>query len=107
MKIAKKPKNKKPQKDPYDVMMTSNYLNLSIFLIILHDMYGFGRKRQLDALEGYLAIMQEIADKRATINGTILDAKKITGMDIKEMLDYASNDMYEAWKKGLENGKRS
>ena len=28
-------------------------------------------------------------------------AKKITGLDIKEMLDYVNAGNYEAWKKGL------
>ena len=102
MKIAKKPKKQpKPQKEPMEILMMSNYLNFSIFMIMMHDMYRFRKKRLLDVFEGYLALMQEVADKRITVNMVVADAKKITGLDIKEMLDYVNAGNYEAWKKGL------
>ena len=45
--------------------------------------------------------MQEVADKRTTVNGAIRNAKAITGIDSRAFIDYVLNNQYDAWRREL------
>ena len=48
---------------------------------------GWRSKRIADFLEAYLSLMQEIGDKRNTVQGLIKDTKDLTGIDVVKLLD--------------------
>ncbi len=99
MKIAKKPKaQKRPTKEPVEIVEDTNYLNLAIFIRVLNKDFGFGKKRLQTALESYLALMEEVADRRATVQDQIVATKVLTGIDCREFLNYVMSNQCEAWR---------
>lgn len=85
MQRFKKPKP--PQRDPFEIVMLSNYLNMAIVIRTLWTEYGWKDKRIARFLEGYLALMQEVADGRRKVWQEIEDYKNLTGVDVKKLLD--------------------
>lgn len=83
----KKPKTHRPTKTPFEIVKTTNYLHLAIIVRVLWDVYGWRSKRVADFLEAYLSLMQEVADKRNSVNGIIRDTKDLTGIDVVKLLD--------------------
>ena len=65
----------------------TNYLHLAVIVRVLWDVYGWRSKRVADFLEAYLSLMQEVADKRNSVNGIIRDTKDLTGIDVVKLLD--------------------
>ena len=84
---AKKKKSKKPQREPFEIVMLSNYLNMAIVIRTLWTEYGWRDKRIARFIDGYLALMQEVADGRATVQSEIADCKALTGVDVKKLID--------------------
>lgn len=87
MKRAKPKKQKKPQREPFEIVMLSNYLNMAIVIRTSWTEYGWKDKRIARFLEGYLALMQEVADGRRKVWQEIEDCKNLTGVDVKKLLD--------------------
>lgn len=85
MQRFKKPKP--PKRDPFEIVMLSNYLNMAIVIRTLWTEYGWKDRRIARFLEGYLALMQEIADGRVSVQQGIADCKNLTGVDVKKLLD--------------------
>lgn len=85
MQRFKKPKP--PKRDPFEIVMLSNYLNMAIVIRTLWTEYGWKDKRIARFLEGYLALMQEVADGRRKVWQEIEDCKNLTGVDVKKLLD--------------------
>ena len=85
MQRFKKPKP--PQRDPFEIVMLSNYLNMAIVVRTLWTEYGWKDRRIARFIEGYLALMQEIADGRVSVQQGIADCKTLTGVDVKKLLD--------------------
>ena len=83
----KKPKTHRPTKTPFEIVKMANYLHLAIIVRVLWDVYGWRSKRVADFLEAYLSLMQEVADKRNSVNGIIRDTKDLTGVDVVKLLD--------------------
>lgn len=83
----KKPKTHRPTKTPFEIVKMTNYLHLAIIVRILWTVYGWKSKRIADFLEAYLSLMQEIGDKRNTVQGLIKDTKELTGIDVVKLLD--------------------
>ena len=83
----KKPKTHRPTKTPFEIVKMTNYLHLAIIVRVLWDVYGWRSKRVADFLEAYLSLMQEVADKRNSVNGIIRDTKDRTGIDVVKLLD--------------------
>ena len=83
----KKPKTHRPTKTPFEIVKMTNYLHLAIIVRVLWDVYGWRSKRVADFLEAYLSLMQEVADKRNSVNGIIRDTKDLTGIDVVKLLD--------------------
>lgn len=100
-RVNTKPDKKTKTKDPVEIVANTNYLNLAIFIQVLKLDFGFGEKRLKRAMESYLALMQEVADKRTTVNGAIRNAKAITGIDSRAFIDYVLNNQYDAWRREL------
>lgn len=87
---AKKPKKsrtERPTKTPFEIVKTTNYVTLAALVRVLYGVYGWREKRIAKFLESYLSLMQEIADHRNTPIGLIRDTKKLTNIDVKELLD--------------------
>lgn len=85
MQRFKKPKP--PKRDPFEIFMTSNYLNMAIVVRTLWTEYGWKDRRIARFIGGYLALMQEIADGRVSVQQGIADCKTLTGVDVKKLLD--------------------
>ena len=83
----KKPRTHRPSKTPFEIVKMTNYLHLAIIVRILWTVYGWRSKRIADFLEAYLSLMQEIGDKRNTVQGLIKDTKDLTGIDVVKLLD--------------------
>lgn len=83
----KKPKTHRPTKTPFEIVKMANYLHLAVIVRVLWDVYGWRSKRVADFLEAYLSLMQEVADKRNSVNGIIRDTKDLTGIDVVKLLD--------------------
>ena len=83
----KKPKTHRPTKTPFEIVKMTNYLHLAVIVRVLWDVYGWRSKRVADFLEAYLSLMQEVADKRNSVNGIIRDTKDLTGIDVVKLLD--------------------
>ena len=83
----KKPKTHRPTKTPFEIVKMTNYLHLAVIVRVLWDVYGWRSKRVADFLEAYLSLMQEVADKRNSVNGLIKDTKDLTGVDVVKLLD--------------------
>lgn len=90
MQRAKKPKKSpihKPAKSPLDIVKTCNYLSLAIIVRCLWDCYGWRNKRITQFVEAYLALLNEVVDKRNSIEGMIRDTKERTGIDVRKLID--------------------
>ena len=83
----KKPRTHRPTKTPFEIVKMTNYLHLAIIVRILWTVYGWKSKRIAGFLEAYLSLMQEIGDKRNTVQGLIKDTKDLTGIDVVKLLD--------------------
>lgn len=83
----KKPQTRKPTRTPFEIVRLANYLNLAVIVRTLHQVYGWRDKRIKAFLESYISLMQEVADKRSTVQGFIQDTKSLTEIDVKAILD--------------------
>ena len=101
MKRTKKPKSR-PKKDPVDIVMDANYLNMSIFFITLNRCHGFGKKRLSDVLESYLALMDNIADKRMTVKDMRKWCQELTGIEVHDFLTDVMENNYDGWTNKVE-----
>lgn len=82
-----KKKKTKAQREPLEIFMTSNYLNMAIVVRTLWTEYGWKDRRIARFIEGYLALMQEIADGRVSVQQGIADCKTLTGVDVRDLID--------------------
>ena len=85
--IPRAKKKTKPQREPFEIVMFANYLNMAIVVRTLWTEYGWRDKRIARFVEGYLALMQEVADGRSTVQREIADCKALTGVDVKKLID--------------------
>lgn len=87
MKRAKPKKQKKPIRDPKDVVEKSTHLLLSVCVRTLWTVYGWRKQRIMKFVEAYAALMQEVSDGRRKVWQEIEDCKNLTGVDVKKLLD--------------------
>lgn len=99
MSSKKFKKRNKPAREhgaSFEMVRKANLLNLSINIIIMKTMYGFGKKRLSDYVEAYMALMTEVSDQRASVEELIKSCREITGFDAEELMD----DVFaERWRK--------
>ena len=70
----------------FESVKNANYVSFAITVRCLK-CFGFGKKRIERFLEAYLALVEELADKRCTPEGTIQATLELTGIDVKKMMD--------------------
>ena len=92
-----KPKKKKseihkPAATPYEIVKQTNYVNSAAMVRTLYHVYGWREKRIQDFFDSYIALMQEIFDKRSTVRQFIKDTEELTGFNVKRLLDDLKND---------------
>lgn len=88
-KYTKKRKNptNRSAKTPFEIVKSTNYLNLAVIVRTLYQVYGWRSKRLAGFLESYIVLMQEVVDRRSTVSQFIHDTKELTGIDVKKLLD--------------------
>lgn len=88
MQRVKKPKpQKQPQKDPFEIVKLSSYLNMAVVVRTMWTVYAWKSKRIAGFIESYLSLMQEVADGRRTVKDEIEDCLSLTGVDVKKLID--------------------
>ncbi len=93
--IPRAKKKTKPQREPFEIVMFANYLNMAIVVRTLWTEYGWRDKRIAKFIEAYLALIQEVADGRSTVQREIADCKVLTGVDVKALID----ELYQGGKR--------
>lgn len=86
MKRAKPKKQKKPIRNPKDVVEKSTHLLLSVCVRTLWTVYGWRKQRIMKFVEAYAVLMQEVSDGRCTIEQELIDCKELTGIDVREIV---------------------
>ena len=86
-KKPKKPAEHRQTKTPFEFVRLTNYYTLAVMVRVLWTVYGWREKRLAYFLEAYVTLMQEVQEKRTTVNEFIKDTKAMTGIDVEELLD--------------------
>lgn len=87
---AKTKKKKRPSDklSTNQVIIMTNYLSIASTLLTLWAVYGVQeRSKAEEFIESYCVFLQEVANKRNTINGVIEDCKSLTGFDAIKIID--------------------
>ena len=91
-KQKKRPSKKIVQgKEAWEYVKQTELLMINIFIRTMWTVYGWRRKRIMDFLEANLALLQEVADGRTSVQKMGKDTKEITGIDAEELL----NELYK------------
>lgn len=89
-KIKKKKTNpNENKKSRLELVSLTNYLNLSIIIRTLKTVYDKNDTEIFEFLQSYMALMDEVSDKRCNVYEFIDDTKKMTGIDVKKIADDA------------------
>lgn len=92
MKRCKKPKkpiSDRPTKTPLMYVTQTNYVNLAIMVRTLHMCYDWTKEELLEFCEAYVALIDEFGSHRTNVSQFIRDTEKLTGIDVKKLLDDA------------------
>ncbi|WP_425756212.1 hypothetical protein ACPW7J_02120 [Ihubacter sp. rT4E-8] len=85
-KKKKNPKPHRPTKTPFEIVKTTNYLNLAVMVRTLKTVYNWEDEQLAEFVEAYIALMGEVGITN-TVGGLIRETKEMTGIDVKELLD--------------------
>ncbi len=85
-KKKKKPRTHRPTKTPFEIVKTTNYLNLAVMVRTLKTVYNWEDEQLAEFVEAYIALMGEVGITN-TVGGLIRETKEMTGIDVKELLD--------------------
>lgn len=91
-RVKKKKNNKTKELDNKTVIRMTNYLNLACSITAIWDnnqMADKETKREdvVKFVTAYKIYLQEIADKRQTVDGAVVACKLLTGIDVIEVID--------------------
>ena len=89
VKKPKKPISDRPTKTPLMYVTQTNYVNLAIMVRTLQMVYDWTKEELLEFCEAYVALVGEFGDHRTGVAQFIRDTEKLTGIDVKELLDKA------------------
>lgn len=78
---AKKPKNRSPKMG--EVIEAANQLNFAIMVRTLYMVYDFDKAKLDEFCESYIALLEEIHDRRATV---VKDTKSLCGIDVAKLV---------------------
>ena len=89
VKKQKKPISDRPTKTPLMYVTQTNYVNLAIMVRTLQMVYDWTKEELLEFCEAYVALIDEFGSHRTNVSQFIRDTEKLTGIDVKELLDKA------------------
>lgn len=89
VKKPKKPISDRPTKTPLMYVTQTNYVNLAIMVRTLQMCYDWTKEELLEFCEAYVALVGEFGSHRSTVSQFIRDTEKLTGIDVKKLLDDA------------------
>lgn len=69
------------------ITMLNKELFLAVTIRTLYEVYGWRTKRIKDFLESYVALMDEVADKRITVPEAVKACEERTGFNPKTILE--------------------
>ena len=92
MKIAKKKKHPANKLPTEQIIRMTNYMNLAIFVTSLWETAVLDDKELKSdyvkkVVTAYKIYLEEMVDKRQTINGSIEACKALTGFDVIDIVD--------------------
>ena len=89
VKKPKKPLSDRPTKTPLMYVTQTNYVNLAIMVRTLQMCYDWTKEELLEFCEAYVALVREFGDHRTGVAQFVRDTEKLTGIDVKKLLDEA------------------
>lgn len=81
---TKKPKLSRP--DMGAVIESENQLNFAIMVRTLYMVYDFSKEQLDEFCESYIALLEEIHDRRATVTEFVRDTKALCGIDVAKLV---------------------
>ena len=81
---VKKAKHNRP--DMGAVIESANQLNFAIMVRTLYMVYDFSTEQLDEFCESYIALLEEIADRRATVTEFVKDTKQLCGIDVAKLV---------------------
>lgn len=81
---AKKSKNRSPKMG--EVIEAANQLNFAIMVRTLYMVYDFDKAKLDEFCESYIALLEEIHDRRATVTEFVKDTKSLCGIDVAKLV---------------------
>lgn len=94
----KKKKKSKPQRSVDWYIHRSTYLQFAVMVRNLMTAFDYTKEQIEEVLEGHLALLDEIYGGNNTVEGVMKDAKELSGIDSKKLVD----DMFK--KRMIQNG---
>lgn len=87
-RAKKKKKDKdKPKRSIDWYIHQATYLQFSVMFRNLMTAFDYTPEQMAEVLEGYLALLDEIYEGNHTVAGVMKDAKELTGIDVKKVVD--------------------
>ena len=91
-KVKKKKNNKHKELDNKTVIRMTNYLNLACAITAIWDNNTIEeretkREDVVKFVTAYKIYLQEIADKRQTVDGAVIACMALTGIDVIDVID--------------------
>ena len=85
---AKKPKLSRSEREELIGRVTemANQLNFAIMVRTLFMVYDFDKAKLDEFCESYIALLEEIHDRRATVTEFVKDTKSLCGIDVAKLV---------------------
>ena len=88
-KKKKKDKNEKkqPKRSVDWYIHRATYLQFAVMVRNLMTAFDYTKEQMEEVLEGHIALLDEIYEGNNTVEGVMKDAKKLSGIDSKKLVD--------------------
>jgi hypothetical protein len=86
MSVPRVRKAKHNRPDMGAVIENANQLNFAIMVRTLYMVYDFDKAKLDEFCESYIALLEEIADHRATVTEFVKDTKQLCGIDVAKLV---------------------
>ena len=84
---AKKKKKSKPQRSIDEYIHRATYLQFAVMVRNLMTAFDYTKEQIEEVLEGHIALLDEIYEGNNTVEGVMKDAKELSGIDSKKLVD--------------------
>ena len=84
---AKKPKKPKPRMSVDDYIKRATYLQFAVMARNLMTAFDYTKEELEEVFEGHVALLDEIYEGNNTVEGVMRDAKELSGIDAKKLVD--------------------